>query len=149
VARLSRAERFHVEHPFRAGLAAGVVATAALGRFERLERAVLGKEAPYAAARVARRLFGARRLGPVLRWSYGPALGLVYTALRSRLGPCAIAFGAAVAVAEMLLMPAVGALPHLRGRERVALFAHAIAYALAAEATLRQARRASPSAITV
>jgi hypothetical protein len=149
VASLSRAGRFHVERPFSAGLAAGVLATAALGRFERLERAVLREEPPYAPARVARRLFGARRLGPLLRWTYGPALGVTYAALRSRIGPCAVGFGAAVALAELLLMPPVGALPPLRWRERVALFAHAIAFALAAEAALRQARSASPSAITV
>ncbi|HYZ90263.1 MAG TPA: hypothetical protein VE620_13270 [Myxococcales bacterium] len=149
MASLTGPGRFHVGRPFSAGLAAGVLATAALGRFERLEHAFLHEEPPYAPARVARRLFGARRLGPLLRWTYGPSLGVLYAALRSRVGPCAVAFGAAIAVGELLLMPLVGALPPLRRRERVALFAHAIAFALAAEAALRQARSASPSAITV
>jgi len=149
VARLTRPGPFHVERPFSGGLAAGVAATLALGRFERLERAVLGDEPAYAPARVADRLFGSRRLGPLLRWTYGPSLGVCYAALRSRRGPSAIAFGAAVAVGELFLMPLVGAIPRLRGRERVALFAHAIAFALAVEAALRQARRASPSAMRV
>jgi hypothetical protein len=130
-------------------LTAGVVATAALGRFEWLERAALGKEPAYAPARVARRLFGTRRLGPLLRWTYGPALGALYGALRSRFRIPAVAFGVAVAAGESFAMPKVGALPRLHGRERVALFLHAIAFALAAEAALRQARSASPSAMTV
>jgi hypothetical protein len=127
----------HLERPFRAGLASGALATAALGRFEHLERTWLGAEPAYAPARVADRLFGSRRLGPLLRWTYGPALGVLYAALRSRRGPCAVRFGAAVALGELLLMPLAGALPKLSGRERAALFAHAIAFALAAEAALR------------
>jgi len=138
-----------MKYPFRAGLAAGLAATAALGRFERLERAFLGREPAYAPARVASRLFGSRRLGPLLRWTYGPSLGVLYAALRARFGPAAISFGAAVALGELLLMPRVFALPRLGGRERVALFAHAIAFSLAAEVALCQARSASPRAITV
>ena len=138
-----------MKYPFRAGLAAGVAATAALGRFERLERAFLGREPAYAPARIASRLFGSRRLGPLLRWTYGPSLGVLYAALRARFGPAAMSFGAAVALGELLLMPRVFALPRLDGRERVALFAHAIAFSLAAEVALRQARSASPRAITV
>ncbi|HWE22789.1 MAG TPA: hypothetical protein VG496_02500 [Myxococcales bacterium] len=149
MARLRRTGPFHVERPFSGGLAAGVLATAALGQFERLERAFLGKEPPYAPPRVAERLFGSRRLGRLLRWTYGPSLGIVYALLRSRLGPFAVAYGASVALAELVLMPRACALPRLRGRERIALFAHAIAFALAAEVALRQARRASPSAIAV
>jgi len=140
---------FHVEHPWRSSLAAGFAATAALGRFEWLERAALGKEPAYAPARVADRLFGSRRLGPLLRWTYGPALGALYGVISSRFRIPAIAFGAAVAVGESIAMPKLGALPRLHGRERAALFLHAIAFALAAEAALRQARSASPSAMTV
>jgi hypothetical protein len=141
---------FHVEHPFRAWVAAGFAATAALGRFEWLERAALGKEPAYSPARVAERLFGTRRLGPLLRWTYGPALGALYGALRSRFRIPAAAFGVAVALGESITMPKLGALPRLHGRERAALFLHAVAFALAAEAALRQAARsASPSAIAV
>ena len=149
MAPLTSRGSFHVERPFRAWLAAGFAATLALGRFEWLERAALGKEPAYAPARVAERLFGSRRLGPLLRWTYGPALGALYGALRSRFRIPAVAFGAAVALAESIAMPKVGALPKLHGRERAALFIHAIAFALAAEAALRQARSASPSAIAV
>ena len=138
-----------MEHPFRTWLTSGFAATAVLGRFEWLERAALGKEPAYAPARVAQRLFGTRRLGPLLRWTYGPALGALYGALRSRFRIPAIAFGVAVALGESIAMPKVGALPHLHGRERIALFIHAIAFALAAEAALRQARSASPRTITV
>src|SRR5256885_1316001 len=70
--------------PLRVWLAIGVAATAALGRFERLERLLLGREPSYAPARVAERLLGSRRFGPLLRWTYGPALGVAYGALRSR-----------------------------------------------------------------
>jgi hypothetical protein len=149
MARMTQRIAFHVEHPFRAWLAAGVAATAALGRFEWLERAALGKEPAYAPARVAERLFGTRRWGPLLRWTYGPALGVVYGALRSRLRIPAVVFGVAIALGECVAMPRLGALPRLHGRERTALFLHAIAFALAAEAALRQARSASPSAIAV
>jgi hypothetical protein len=135
--------------PLKTWVTAGLAATAALGRFEWLERAALGKEPAYAPARVAERLFGSRRLGPLLRWTYGPALGALYGALRSRFRIPAVAYGIAVALGESVAMPKVGALPRLHGRERVALFLHAIAFAIAAEAALRQARSASPSAITV
>ena len=136
-----------MKYPFRAGLAAGLAATAALGRFERLERAFLGREPAYAPARVASRLFGSRRLGPLLRWTYGPSLGVLYAALRARFGPSAIAFGAAVALGELLLMPRVFALPRLGGRERVALFAHAIAFSLAACSADRVVKYAGTSAV--
>lgn len=141
---------FHVERPFRAWLAAGLAATAALGRFEWLERAFLGREPSYAPAAVAKRLLGNRRFGPLLRWTYGPALGIAYGALRSRLPIPPLVFGAAVAVAELLAMPRMGVIPPLRGREAVALFAHASAFALAAEMALDQAARsASRNAVTV
>jgi hypothetical protein len=150
MARMSASPAFLAEHPLRTWLAAGVAATAALGRFEWLERLALGEEPAYAPARVAERLLGHRRYGPVLRWTYGPALGIAFGALRSRFGVPALAFGALVATAEAVGMPRVGATPKLRGRELVALFAHAAAFAVAAEAALRQAARsASRSAATV
>jgi len=131
-------------------LAVGVAATAALGRFERLERLLLGREPSYAPARVAERFLGSHRFGPLLRWTYGPALGAVYGALRSRFRVPALAFGAAIATAELLIMPRLGATPPLRGREAIALFLHAAAFAVAAEAALSQAgRSASRSADTV
>ena len=86
----------------------------------------------------------------MLRWTYGPALGIVYGALRSRLRVPALAFGVAIATAELVAMPRLGATPPLRGREAIALFLHAAAFAVAAEATLSQAgRSASRSAATV
>ena len=150
MARLSVRPAFHLEHPFRSWLASGIVATAALGRYERLERALLGREPAYAPAAVARRVLGNRRYGPLLRWLYGPALGVVYGALRSRWRLPSLAFGAAVAAAELLAMPRLGATPPLRVREMVALFAHASAFAVAAEIALDQAARStSRSAVAV
>src|SRR5207302_4214761 len=150
MARLSRESTFHVEHPFRTWLVVGLAATTALGRFEWLERLFLGREPSYAPARVAKRLFGSRRFGPLLRWTYGPALGVAYGALRSRVRIPALAFGGAIATAELLAMPRLGATAPLRGREAIALFVHTAVFAVAAEAALSQAgRSASRSAATV
>jgi len=134
----------------RVWLAVGIAATAALGRFEPLERLLLGREPSYAPGRVAQRVLGIRRFGPLLRWTYGPALAVVYGALRSRFHVPALAFGAAIAAAELVAMPRLGATPALRGREAIVLFLHTAAFAVAAEAALRQAgRSASRSAATV
>jgi len=141
MAHLSDEPTLRLGHPFRAWLTAGVAATAALGRFESLERLLLGREPSYAPARVAQRLFGSRHFGPLLRWTYGPALGVAYGALRSRISVPALAFGAAIATVELLAMPRVGATPPIRGREAIALFLHAVAFAVAAEAALSQAAR--------
>jgi len=141
MAHLSDEPTLRIGHPFRAWLAAGVAATAALGRFESLERLLLGREPSYAPARVAQRLFGSRHFGPLLRWTYGPALGVAYGALRSRISVPALAFGAVIATVELLAMPRVGATPPIRGREAIALFLHAAAFAVAAEAALSQAAR--------
>lgn len=150
MARLTSPGKSTVEHPFLTWVAAGMAATALLGQFEWLERLVLGEEPPYAPARIAERLLGDRRYGPLLRWTYGPALGVAYGAIRSRFRIPALAFGAAVAAAEAFGMPRVRATPRLAGKELVALFAHAAAFAVAAEAALRQAaRRASRSAPAV
>ena len=150
MARLTSPGKSPADHPFLTWLAAGVAATAVLGRFEWLERLVLGKEPPYSPARIAERLLGDRRYGPLLRWTYGPALGVAYGAVRSRFRIPALAFGAALAAAEAFGMPRVRATPRLGGKELVALFAHAAAFAVAAEAALGQAaRRASRSAPAV
>jgi hypothetical protein len=85
-----------------------------------------------------------------LRWTYGPALGVAYGALRSCCRVHPLGFGAALAAVEFLAMPRLGATPRLRGRETIALFLHAGAFALAAEAALSQAARsASRSAVAV
>jgi hypothetical protein len=150
MARMIGRAAFHVEHPFRAWLASGVAATAALGGYERLERALLGREPPYAPAAVAKRLLGDRRYGLVLRWLYGPALGVLYGALRSRWRIPPLAFGAVLAATELVAMPRVGATPELDRRETIALFAHACAFALAAGLALDQAARsASRNAVAV
>ena len=86
----------------------------------------------------------------MLRWTYGPALGIAYGALRSRFRMPALAFGAALATAELLAMPRLGATPPVRGKEAIALFLHAAAFAVVAEAALAQAERsASRSAAIV
>ena len=147
-----------MEHPFRNWLLAGLAGTAALGRFEWLERLALGREPAYAPAAISGRLFGTRRYGPLLRWIYGPALGVAYGALAARsAGRSArwrparpLSFGLAVAAAELIGLPWIGATPRLRGREVAALVVHACAFSLATDAALDQAERsASRSASAV
>ena len=50
-----------MDHALRKWLVAGLAGTAALGRFEWLERLVLGGEPAYAPAAISKRLFGSRR----------------------------------------------------------------------------------------
>ena len=149
-----------MDHALRKWLVAGLAGTAALGRFEWLERLVLGREPAYAPAAISKRLFGSRRYGPLLRWTYGPALGIAYgavDALGARTRDVAsvprrwirpLVFGAAVGAAELVALPRIGATPRLRAPEVVALFLHACAFALATAAALDQtARSASRSAL--
>lgn len=105
--------------------------------------------APAAVARgLARRLAGRRlpdgpaaRLGLLLRWLYGPALGAVYAAGRSRLPAPVVAggvsFGAAIYLFELLAMPAFGATPPPRRwprRELALLLAHTGAFGIGTSA---------------
>jgi hypothetical protein len=132
-------------------VAAGLVGTTALSLVETLERRVLGRDPVYAAPRIAARLargFGfaidarhARALGSLLRWSYGPALGLMRgwlgTSRRRSLWD-AIPYGAGIYLFEILALPGIGATPPLRRwrRAEVLLLAtHTMAFAWAAELT--------------
>lgn len=135
------------------GVLAGVVGTAALSAFERLEQALLGRAPIYASSAIGRALtrqaglacsrVGARRAGLVLRWLYGPALGGVYAVRasrepRSRLRS-GLRLGSAIYLFELVAMPAVGATKPVREwtpLEVVLLFCHASAFALVTAATL-------------
>jgi hypothetical protein len=89
---------------------------------------------------MGRRLFGSARAGVLLRWIYGPALGSLQQKLR--LPP--FIFGPAVALAELVALPRVGATPPVRRwrqGEVVLLFAHATAFALAVHALRRRPPR--------
>jgi hypothetical protein len=118
-----------------------------LSLFERLERRVLGREPLYTSTRITRRLARrlgvsldeeqARVLGRLLRFVYGPALGLVRARLDRRPGlGRALRLGAAIWLFELLALPATGATPPLRRwprGEKLLLAAHTTAFALAAE----------------
>jgi hypothetical protein len=117
-------------------LRAGIAGTSALGAFERLEWLVLGEKPVYAPERIARRWLGSDRLAPVLRFSYGPALGMLLGLLEAP----PFLFAAGVAAAELLFLPAIGATPARRRwpRAQIAmLFAHTAVFSLATAAALR------------
>jgi hypothetical protein len=117
---------------FRAGLAG----TAALTAFERIEWRILGEKPVYAPERIARRWLGSGRLGPFLRFSYGPALGMLLGFVDAK----PLLFAAAVAGAELWFLPAIGATPdpsRWPRRQIAMLFAHTAAFSLATAAALR------------
>jgi len=125
-------------------LAAGAAGTLAVELSERLERAVLGDEPVYAAKRVARRLFGPRVPGRLLRWTYGPLLGLAAgRALEGRSWPFAAeaaGVGCCVFAFELAAMPAAGATPPVRrwpAGHVAALFVHTLAFGLGFAAARR------------
>jgi hypothetical protein len=97
----------------------------------RLERALLKRRPVFDPGKIARRLLGDESLAPLLRWGYATALARVQR--RFRVHP--LVFGPAVALCELLLMPAVGATPKVKRWPRgevPLLFAHATSFALAA-----------------
>ncbi len=126
-----------------AGAAAGLAGTLAVSAVGRGGRRLLGGAPPFAPERIARRLTGARgrrarRLGALLRWTYGPLWGAGYALARRRRGhPLALAF--ALWLFERTLFPAVGATPPRRrwrrGSDALAL-AQTLAFAAATEAAL-------------
>jgi hypothetical protein len=132
------------------------VGTLALSLMERLERRILGRAPLYSsthiAARLARRLglsvdpAGARALGGLLRWSYGPALAIARDRLtaRSSVGVVAqaLCFGAGIYAFELVALPATGATPPIRAwpaKEVLLLAAHTMTFALASQLTARHA----------
>lgn len=129
-----------------AGALAGALGTLALAASDRLERRALGRRPVYAPAQIAARLFGvrpggrARVVGAVLRWSYGPLIGLI----GSRVVPPrrgwswrrALGLGAAVHAFELLALPLTGATPALARwprMERLSLAFHTTIFGVAAE----------------
>jgi len=143
------------------GLLAGATGTLALSATETLiDRRVLSRPPVYAADRIAGRLAGrfglrlgagrAKAAGLVLRWTYGPMLGLAFATLEPRWSHRrgwwvrAAELAAALLTFEVIGMPAVGATPPLRDwsrRERLLLGLHIGAFALAAGALLPARRR--------
>ena len=108
---------------------AALLATLALRGFDALERRLLGHRPAYDVDKMGKRLFGDARAGRALRWIYGPAVALLQKKLR--LSP--LLFGPAVAIAELIAMPRVGATPPPRKWRRgevPLLFAHSTAFAL-------------------
>jgi hypothetical protein len=124
----------------RSALGAGIAGTLALGAFEALERRALGHEPVYAPARIAKRMLRSRSLGPLMRWTYGPAAG----ALLALTGAPPLLFAIGLAALELWTMPRVGATPRparWRPGELPFLFAHTAAFSLAAAAAARRAER--------
>ena len=134
---------------FFALLRAGLAGTAALTAFERVEWRLLGEEPVYAPARIARRWLGSSRFAPLLRFSYGPALGI----LLGLLDAPPFLFAAGVAAAELCFLPGIGATPERtrwpRGQIAM-LFAHTAVFSFATAAALRHdALSASRKALAV
>ncbi|UJR84214.1 hypothetical protein [Sandaracinus amylolyticus] len=132
------------------GLVIGLVGTAALTAFEPLERRWLGHEPPYSLPALAAHRRGipiaiAKPAMLLLRWTYGPTWGVLYTAATRGLAPRhpmreAIALATAIASFELVVMPGVGLVRPLRTwsrRELAALAAHTLAFGLAAALTRR------------
>ncbi|HEX8821069.1 MAG TPA: hypothetical protein VF794_14165 [Archangium sp.] len=108
------------------GLGAGALGTLALTGLEPLRDSLLGRPPPYAvkhlASRGAKRWLG-RRLGPraaqrwglVLRWVYGPTLGLLQAWLRPWLSQGGarrgLVLGGGVWLFERLAFPLLGVTP--------------------------------------
>jgi short-subunit dehydrogenase len=140
------------------GLAIGAMGTLAVALAGWVERALLGRAPVYAPARLARRLFGraartprrASLLGNLMRWSYGPAIGILYSGtvgplVRRRfpaapVWPAGLALGAAVYLFELCALPrsrATRPVARWPAADRLLLGGHAAAFGLAAEATRR------------
>ncbi|WP_155893174.1 hypothetical protein [Cystobacter fuscus] len=86
------------------GLAAGALGTLALSAWEPLRDGLLGHPPPYSVRDIATRAFRntwglrlaprpAQHLGLLMRWLYGPALGVLYARLRPALPPAARRWG--------------------------------------------------------
>ncbi len=143
----SRAERLGKTYSPRGGLTRGgakrtgistsrtfrgcrVNAIIAVETLNRTERVLLRRRPVFDPANIARRLLGNEALTPLLRWSYAS----VIFKIQSRLRIHPLLFGPAVALVELVMLPAVGATPKLgrwpRG-EIPLLFVHATSFALA------------------
>lgn len=142
---------------WRRGVLAGVLGTGVVSGAEALRDRWLGHAAPYAARRIGARLAWrlarvrlhpaqARRVGRLLRYTYGPALGVACAgvAWRTRRWPLALealATGGALFALEWVGLPAVGATPPTRTwsrAERGALLAQTLAFGLVVGLVLRR-----------
>ena len=140
------------------GLAIGAAGTLAVMLAGWAERALLGRRPVFAPARLARRLLGARARGPgrgraigiLMRWGYGPLIGVLWSASFGRLirrrwpeaspWPGGLALGAAVYLFELLALPRSGAAPRLARwpvAERLLLAGQTAAFGLTAETARR------------
>ncbi len=135
----------------RVALEAGAAGTLAVSGLAKLERMLLGRAPVYSpslmAVRLSRKLIGRRptrevreTAGTLMRWSYGPALGIGFGLARPSLPQGPLARGALLGLAvfgfELGVLPRVGATPRLRSwsRSEVALLlAHSLAYGLVTE----------------
>jgi hypothetical protein len=137
------------------GAMAGAAGTLALSLSELGETKLLARKPVYAAVVIGVRLFlrgrgrfptttaAARRLGLVVRWLYGIALGAVYTLLAAP-APSAVVdgllLGTVIYVFEIFAMPAVGATPSLarwRPAEPALLFWHTTIFGVTTAAVAR------------
>jgi hypothetical protein len=129
------------------GAVAGAAGTVVLTLVESIEIRALGAAPVYTSTRVAARLAArigvtlndddSRRAGRLLRWTYGPALGMVRSWLAGRSAALAswISFAVAIYAFELVVLPAVGATPPLRRWPRAqigSLALHTAGFAVAA-----------------
>ncbi|MGI5860889.1 MAG: hypothetical protein ACOX6T_02410 [Myxococcales bacterium] len=147
---------------FRTALEAGAAGTLAVSAFARLERLLLGRAPVYApsrmAARLLRKLTGRKpscevreTAATLMRWTYGPGLGLAFglarpSMPRGALGRAAL-FGLALFGFELGALPRVGATPRARrwSRAEVALLlAHSLAYGIVAELAFQRLSARQP-----
>jgi len=147
--------------PRAPGAVAGALGTLALSAFEPVRDVLLGRPPVYAvralATRGARRTWGVRLSsrsaqgwGLLARWLYGPMLGAVYAAWRSRLPAPArlggLTLGVAVGLLERGALPWLGVTPPWRSwppREKTLLGVQVLLFGIVTEAVL--SRRATRS----
>ena len=125
-------------------LLAGIAGTAVVAGFESWDARLLGRPPVFTPKKIASRLAGrsrAKRLGSLMRWSYGPGWGLVASRLarfQSRLLNGAVIGGSLLGF-ELVALPASNATPPLRkwGAIPLALLAaQTLAYGLVCAAVL-------------
>jgi hypothetical protein len=125
-----------------AGALAGAIGTGALELTAPLERVIAGGPVPFAPTAIAHRLVGgddraARLVGRALRYTYGPALAILYARVRPRRRPLLTLAGAVLGF-ELVALPLVFGTRLFRPRVLVALALHVATFAAV---TVRVERR--------
>ncbi|HYO69547.1 MAG TPA: hypothetical protein VEU33_26065 [Archangium sp.] len=115
----------HRQMTWEKGLGAGVLGTLALTASEPLRDSLLGRPPPYSVRHIARRAArawlgvrlpprAAQRWGLVMRWLYGPALGVLSLRLPGPAPLHGLLLGGGVWLFERLSFPLLRVTPHPR-----------------------------------